>query len=120
MRYTKYIALFWLMLAAAACQSDSLTANAGQDFTVSVDSAPAFDGCASTGEIVNYKWIISGAPSAMISDVGKVIRAVDVNCSFTLEANMGLDEVGEWVIDLEVRDPAGNTATDSVVVTVVQ
>ena len=99
----------------AACQSSPpLQANAGADFSVIVSESPIFDGCASTGEIVNYKWTIIGAPDKMSSDAGKVIREIDSNCSFTLGVEMGVDEVGEWIIELEVRDAEGNTNTDTV------
>ncbi len=109
--------LLWLLLA---CQSGPpLQANAGDDFSVQVGQPPTFDGCASTGQISNYKWTIVSAPDQVSEDVGKVIREVDANCSFTLEAMMGVDEVGEWVIELEVRDGQGNTSTDTVRVEVV-
>ena len=105
-----------------ACQagSASLRADAGQDFSVIVDASPTFDGCASSGDIVNYKWTIVTAPDSNLEDVGKVIRAESANCLFTLESSMEIDEVGDWEVELEVRDSGGSTATDTVVVTVVQ
>lgn len=97
------------------CQSSApLQANAGADFGLKVGESPTFDGCASIGEIVNYKWTIISAPDKMSDDAGKAIREIDRNCSFTLGAEMGVDEVGEWVIELEVRDTEGNTSTDTV------
>lgn len=54
----------------------------------------------------------------MQEDTGKVIRETEPNCAFTLEAQMGVDEVGTWRIQLEVTDAAGNRATDTVTVTV--
>lgn len=102
-----------------ACQSSPpLQANAGADFNVKMGESPTFDGCASTGEIVNYRWTIPSAPDKMPGDAGKVIRETDPNCSFTLGAEMGVDEVGEWVIELEVRDAEGNTNTNTVQVEV--
>jgi hypothetical protein len=106
--------------ASVACRTDEpLQANAGEDFAVQVGESPAFDGCASTGDVTIYKWTIVEAPSKMADDAGKVIREMDVNCSFTLEAAMGVDEAGDWVIELEVKDGKGNTSTDTVRVTVV-
>ena len=104
----------------AACQGSDqpLQANAGDDFSVKVGEAPNFDGCASTGDMINYKWTIISAPDPMASDEGKVIREVDGNCSFTLESQMGLDEVGEWLIELEVQDENGQSSTDTVQVQV--
>lgn len=106
------------LLAACGGSNAPLQANAGTDFSVTVGEAPMFDGCASTGEIANYKWTIVSAPDKMSQDAGKVIREVDANCSFTLGAAMGVDEVGPWVIELEVRDAGGNTSTDEVQVEV--
>ncbi|MDX1523632.1 MAG: hypothetical protein R3264_18535 [Anaerolineae bacterium] len=102
-----------------ACQSsEPLQANAGANFTVPMGAEPSFDGCASTGPIANYKWTILTAPGTMPDDAGKIIREVDANCSFTLDAAMGVDEVGEWVIELEVSDSRGNTSADTVQVEV--
>jgi hypothetical protein len=84
-----------------ACQgSPALQANAGTDFRVKEGEAPTFDGCASTGDIVNFKWTIISAPDNMVGDAGKLIREIDSNCSFTLGAEMGADEIGAWVIEL--------------------
>ena len=93
-------------------------ANAGEDFTVDVGASPTFDGCASIGEIVNYKWVIIKAPENMSEYDGKVIREIDPNCSFTLEASMLADEAGEWEIELEITGANGNTSTDTVMVIV--
>ncbi len=108
-------------LAVAACGGgEPLKADAGPDFTVVASNSPSFNGCNSTGDVVNYKWTVVSAPEAMAKDAGKVIREVDANCSFTLEDTMDLEELGEWVIELEVRDASGNAATDTVTVTVTQ
>lgn len=98
----------------------ALAADAGADFSVRVGEQPRFDGCGSTGDMVNYKWTIVGAPENMSEDVGKVIRESEPNCSFNLEAAMVVDELGVWEVQLEVRDGAGNTAVDGVNVTVVE
>lgn len=110
--------LIALGLVACGGEEESLTANAGEDFEIQVGDSPTFDGCASTGEIDNYKWTILEAPPAMAEDSGKVIREVDANCSFKLDAAMGLKEMGAWVIQLEVSGYEGQTATDQVTVTV--
>ncbi len=109
-----------ILFGLAACQGskEPLQANAGEDFMVNVGQEPTFDGCDSTGNIANYQWTITSAPESKPEDEGKVIREVDPNCSFTLDANMGVDEVGQWEIQLEVEDSAGNTSTDTVTVTV--
>jgi hypothetical protein len=56
----------------------------------------------------------------MPEDVGKIIRDVDSECSFTLSSEMGVYEVGTWKIELEVRDSADNTSSDTVIVEVVE
>lgn len=91
---------------------------AGEDFAIKVGEQPRFDACASSGDIINYRWTIVTAPQSMQEDTGKVIRETEPNCAFTLEAQMGVDEVGTWRIQLEVTDAAGNRATDTVTVTV--
>ena len=109
-----------LVLVACGGGETPLRADAGPDSTVSMNESPTLDGCDSTGDIVNYKWTIITAPQAMAQDAGKVIREVESNCSFTLEASMHIEELGEWVIELEVTDSNGNSDTDTVVLTVVQ
>lgn len=130
MKSRKYWLLFMiLVLGLTACGGEDeeeedetspvpLSANAGVDFTLNVGEIPTFDGCASTGAILNYQWTILEAPEAKASDVGKVIRATESNCRFTLEDAMVIEEAGTWVIELEVRGEEGDTAKDSVTVTV--
>jgi len=103
---------------ATACGGDSLDADAGNDFTVDVGSAPTFDGCNSTGEINNYRWVIADAPDAQSGDEGKAIRETDSACSFTLESAMLAEEAGDWTIELIVTDGDGATASDEVTITV--
>jgi hypothetical protein len=110
------------LICLAACQaaSSTLRANAGQDFSVIVGTSPTFDGCASRGDIVNYRWTIVDAPDSNPGDVGKVIRELSVDCLFSLESLMEIEEVGDWGVELEVRDTGGSTDTDTVVVSVVR
>lgn len=107
-----------LVVAAACGGDDDLGADAGDDFTVAVGESPTFDGCGSSGDIVNYQWVIRGTPSDMAEDVDKPLREVDDQCSFTLDAAMLIDEVGEWTIELTVSDAEGNTSSDTVTVEV--
>jgi len=111
-----------VVLTLVACQGGStpLEANAGQDFTVVVGEVHTLDGCASKGDIVNYKWTIVTAPAGKEGDEGKVVREEGVECLFKSDTEMYSDEVGEWEVELEVRDAAGNTDTDTVTVKVVQ
>ena len=119
-RRTAALASVAALVVAASCGDDDedLSADAGDDFSVTVGANPEFDGCGSTGNIVNYAWTVQETPSMMAEDVGKPIREEDENCSFTLEAAMLVDEVGQWTIQLEVTDSEGSTSTDTVVVDV--
>ena len=109
--------LFALALVATACGGggDPVTADAGDDFSVTVGEAPQFDGCSSTGEITNCEWTILEAPNA--DSAGKALREIDANCGFVLESAMVVDDVGEWVIELMVTD-GDSSASDQVTVTV--
>lgn len=117
-----FTVLVTIVIIAAGCgngsSSDSVRADAGNDFSVAVGQSPQFDGCGSAGEIDNYQWTIRETPNDMGDDVDKVLREVGGECSFDLETAMIVDEVGEWTIELEVRDPDGNSSRDTVIITV--
>ena len=100
------------LLAAAACQSTgSLAADAGPDQQIQVGESPLFDGCASTGA-VSYTWTITEPPAARPEDLNKIIYQSE--CAITLDAEMLLDDVGSWVVELTVADTTGATSTDTV------
>ncbi len=109
------LALFGL---AGCGDDDSLKADAGDDFSVDVGAPPAFDGCSSTGDIVNYQWVIRQTPADMSDDVDKPIRDSSADCSFTLEESMAVNEIGNWVVELTVTDAGGDSSSDTVTVTV--
>lgn len=124
--------LLVLSLALVACSDDEdeggadsndaaapLTADAGDDFMVTVGEVPTFDACRSTGEIENYSWTVLAPPEAVPDDAGKLIREIEDDCRFTLDDAMVIEEVGEWVIQLEVRS-GDETQTDTVTVTVME
>ena len=111
-----------LVVGVSACgddDGDALRADAGDDFETPVGSSPVFDGCASTGSITNYAWVIVGAPDDMGGDVGKSLKDLAAECSFELEAAMLAEEVGTWTIELTVTDAEGATSSDQVQVAVV-
>lgn len=107
-----------LAMVASGCGDDGPSADAGADFSTAVGSTPRFDGCGSSGDIVNYAWTITGAPSSMATDVGKALREESSECSFVLDAAMLPTEVGVWTVELEVTDADGETSTDEVEVEV--
>ena len=107
-----------LPAAVAAC-GGGLSADAGDDFTVILGEAPVFDGCDSSGDLISYTWTIVEAPADMSEDVGKVLRQSIGECSFTLESNMEVADVGEWTIELLATDGV-TESTDTVTVTVTE
>ena len=109
---------FALLLVGACGGSNDLDADAGSDVSVTVGQPPTFDGCDSQGAISNYTWAIVGAPDSSPDDEGKILRQVDSDCSFALENDTQVDEVGDWVVELTVSDQDGNTDTDTVGITV--
>lgn len=116
---TSVILVSALATVTLGCGSDNeLSADAGSDFTVSIGETPTFDGCDSTGDITNFKWTIIGAPPAMPDDAGKSLRDQLSDCSFDLENSMIADEIGSWIIELEVSDGDGQSSSDTVGVTV--
>jgi hypothetical protein len=50
--------------------------------------------------------------------VGKVIRDGDASCAFTLERPLQYQDIGVWLIELEVTDSWGSTSADTVILTV--
>lgn len=123
MRWARVVVVMLVALILNACNGAGRagpTADAGEDFTIAVGERPRFDACASSGDVANYKWMILSAPETMEEDAGKVIRETEPECAFTLEAQMGVDEIGTWQIQLEVSDAAGNVDTDTVTVTVTE
>lgn len=124
-----FMLLVLFSIGIVACETDDgdddsnnngdITANAGEDFEVIVGDTPTFDACNSTGAINNYAWTILSAPEPVADDAGKVIRETESNCRFTLEDAMVIEEVGEWVIQLEASN-SDNTETDTVTITVVE
>jgi hypothetical protein len=107
------------LLSTACGSSSDLAADAGEDRSFAVGESPEFNGCSSSGEIVDYRWVIIDAPDgAADKDNGKVLRETNAECTFTIDAAMEVDEVGPWVIELTVSDSDGDTSTDSVIVTI--
>jgi hypothetical protein len=81
-------------------------ANAGQDKTVNEDTSATLDGSASSDNIgiASYTWTFKDGTDKTL---------MGVNPSYTFETP------GVYTVTLTVKDQAGNSATDTVVVTVV-
>lgn len=121
MRLKAVVGVVVCCMAGAGCGGNtSLSADAGEDFSVAIGEAPEFDGCESLGEISDYRWVITEAPESMAADIGKEIRSSMDQCSFTLESSMVTEDTGSWVIELTVEDADGEVSTDAVTVTVTE
>jgi hypothetical protein len=115
-----YLALLVIVgLALGACGGGSLNADAGSDVRVSVGGQIRFDGSGSTGDIVNCRWTILDPPEEMAEDAGKIIRDSASDCAFTLDEEMTRQYIGEWLVELEVTDSAGNADTDTMAIEVI-
>ncbi len=77
-------------------------ADAGGDKTVDEDTVVTFDGSGSSDnvDIVNYTWTIEGSE----------YYGITVDYTFT--------QPGEYTVELNVTDEAGNTDTDTIIITV--
>ncbi len=78
------------------------TADAGEDKTVDEDTVVTFDGSGSSDnvDIVDYTWTIEGSE----------YYGITVDHTFT--------QPGEYTVELNVTDEAGNTDTDTIIITV--
>jgi len=116
-RFAILFAAIGLLASACTADSSSLSSDAGDDFSVAVGEAPEFDGCGSSGEIENYEWVIVDGPNP--DDAGKPLRTELVDCSFTLENTMVIEDVGEWTIELTISN-SDIEASDRVTVQVTE
>lgn len=87
--------------------TESPIANAGPDQTVEINQSIIFDASASTDNvgIISYQWDINNDGQWDLEGVNP-----------TLEE--GYSEAGEYLVTLKVADAAGNTATDTLTITV--
>ena len=90
----------------AITDNDDPVANAGPDQTIEVGTVVTFNAFASTDNIgiTNYTWTFTSNGSAI------TLHGISPSFVFTL--------VGNYTVTLTLRDAAGNTDTDTMVVTV--
>jgi hypothetical protein len=99
-------------------------ANAGPDVTVRVGETVSYDGSLSVdldgGKIVYYQWRVSSAPEGREEAIGRVLREGEDAAAWSSDTALAEQDVGEWVVELQVTDDEGQSATDDLTLTVVR
>ncbi len=107
-------------VATAVSDAASTLEAVANDVTLAQGEALVLDATQSAGEIQNYKWTIAAAPAGAESVVGQVIQE-------NSNGNVSIDPAdwekyfpatGDYTIQLDVTDAAGQTSADQFVVTV--
>lgn len=97
-------------------------ANAGQDVTVRVGDKVTWDGSRSYdpdgGEIVYYQWRITATPEGREPEIGTVLREGPDAAIWSTARFSAPEDVGRWVIELQVTDEESRSATDDMTLTV--
>lgn len=98
-------------------------ANAGPDILVHVGETVSCDGSSSAdldgGKIVFYRWTVAAAPEGREDEVGTILAEGASATICKLAHPLGKEDVGEWIIELEVTDDDGQSATDDLILVVV-
>jgi hypothetical protein len=98
-------------------------ANAGPDILVHVGETVSCDGSSSVdldgGNIVYYRWSIAAAPEGREDQVGSILAEGADAMICTIDLPLREENLGEWIIELEVTDDEGQSATDDLVLSVV-
>ncbi len=99
------------------------TADAGDDQTVEAGNTVSYDASGSSdpegGSIVSYEWKVVGAPSGQEDAIGSAVYSGS-DAKWTTSWIMKPDAVGQWTMELKVTDDEGDTAVDSMVLTVTE
>ena len=98
-------------------------ANAGPDILVHVGETVSCDGSSSVdldgGNIVFFRWTVAAAPERREDEVGTILANGADAMICTLDLPLGEENVGEWIIELEVTDDEGQSSTDDLALSVV-
>jgi len=98
-------------------------ANAGPDILVHIGETASCDGSSSVdldgGEIVFYRWTVAAVPEGREDRVGSILAEGADATICNLDHPLGKEDVGEWIIELEVTDDEGQSATDDLMLVVV-
>jgi hypothetical protein len=99
-------------------------ADAGPDVTAHIGETVSYDGSSSVdldgGKIVYYRWRVTSAPEGREGEIGRVLHEGEDAAVWTSDVPLAQEDVGEWVIELEVTDDEGQSATDDLTLTVVR
>jgi len=98
-------------------------AYAGPDISTRVGETVSFDGSQSVdldgGQIVHYRWKVTAAPERREEEIGRILHEGADAAVWTMQSALTEEDIGEWVIELEVTDDDGQSATDDLIMTVV-
>jgi hypothetical protein len=103
---------------AEAAANDALTA-AADDVTIQQGQALVLDATKSAGDISDYKWTITKAPSGAESVIGQTIKEGS-NGNVSLNPDdytKYFPAAGDYTIQLTVSDTAGKTSSDQFTLT---
>jgi hypothetical protein len=114
-------AIVLLLLAGCALIEDvPPVADAGKDQTVKLGTAVTLDASKSReidgGRIVEYRWMITGAPKGKEGDLTRIV-ATTTEPQTTIELPGDDGALGVWTLELRVTDDGGNRAANEVHIT---
>jgi len=98
-------------------------ADAGDDQTLEAGNTVTYDASGSSdpdgGSIVSYEWTVVGTPSGKESAIGTVVYS-GADAGWTTPWTMKPGDVGQWTTEVKVTDDEGETAVDSMVITITE
>ncbi len=120
-----YLLVITLLLAGCSLATKvPPVANAGPDVTIDIGQPILLDGSLSYdpdgGRIVNYDWLIVGTPEGREERRGEMLVEGNQESVWTSPWIAREEDWGQWIIRLQATDDEGDTATDDLVVTIIQ
>ncbi len=99
-------------------------ADAGPDVTVHIGEIVSYDSSLSIdldgGKIVYYRWRVASAPEGREDEIGRLLHEGQDAAVWSSDVPLAEQDVGEWIIELEVTDDEGQSAIDDLALTVVR
>jgi hypothetical protein len=117
------ISLGLILTGCALATKAPPVANAGPDIFAHVGETVSCDGSFSVdldgGNIVYYRWSIAAAPEGREDQVGSILAEAADAMICTMDLPLRDENLGEWIIELEVTDDEGQSGTDDLKLSVV-